>query len=165
MLHVMGTRCVAWDLHTIAPGPLGHACWRRFAAQWGDCKKSQIVSLNEIIIIIIMDWQKMGNTWHCLDLPMGVRIAWSSLTGLTVLLDAARGFNPSSACSHSAEGIFPLGVNMASDSSQKLFRLRVKTKVQSVQGCIPSHRLNRYWHPCPRQANTANKNTPSIHHP
>ena len=30
--------CVARDLQTIAPGPLECTCWRRFAAQWGDCK-------------------------------------------------------------------------------------------------------------------------------
>ena len=53
MLHVMGAQCVARDLHTIAPGPLERTCWRQFAAQWGDCKKSRIAPLNAIIIIII----------------------------------------------------------------------------------------------------------------
>ena len=33
MLHVMSTRCVARDLHTVAPWPLEHVCWRQFAAQ------------------------------------------------------------------------------------------------------------------------------------
>ena len=37
-----------------APGPLGCTCWRRFTAQWGDCKKSRIVPLNAIIIMIII---------------------------------------------------------------------------------------------------------------
>ena len=54
MLHVISARCVAHDLHTIAPGPLERACWRRFAALWGDCKKSRIAPLNAIIIIIII---------------------------------------------------------------------------------------------------------------
>ena len=53
MLHVIGARCVARDLHTIAPGPLERTCWRRFAVQW-DCKKSRNVPLNEITIIIII---------------------------------------------------------------------------------------------------------------
>ena len=48
------TRCVVHDLHTVAPGPLERTCWRRFTAQYGDCKKSQIVPLNAIIIIIII---------------------------------------------------------------------------------------------------------------
>ena len=38
----------------IVPGPLEHACWRRFAAQWGDCKKSPIAPLNMNMIIIII---------------------------------------------------------------------------------------------------------------
>ena len=38
-LHVMSARCVARDLHTVAPGPLERTCWRQFAALWGDCKK------------------------------------------------------------------------------------------------------------------------------
>ena len=54
MLHVLSARCVARDLHTIAPGPLERTCWRRFAAQWGDCQKSRIAPLNAIIIIIII---------------------------------------------------------------------------------------------------------------
>ena len=32
MLHVISTRCVARDLHTIAPWPLERTCWRQFAA-------------------------------------------------------------------------------------------------------------------------------------
>ena len=39
MLHVICARCVAGDLHTIAPEPLECMCWRPFAVQWGDCKK------------------------------------------------------------------------------------------------------------------------------
>ena len=35
-------------------GPLERACWRQFAALWGDCKKSQIAPLNAIIINIII---------------------------------------------------------------------------------------------------------------
>ena len=50
-LHVISARCVARDLHTIAPGPLERTCWRQFAALWGDCKKSRITPLNAIIII------------------------------------------------------------------------------------------------------------------
>ena len=29
MLHIISARCVARDLHTIAPGPLERTCWRR----------------------------------------------------------------------------------------------------------------------------------------
>ena len=52
MLHVISAQCVAHDLHSIAPGPLERACWRQFAALWGDCKKSRIAPLNAIIIIL-----------------------------------------------------------------------------------------------------------------
>ena len=52
MLHVVSAQCVALDLHMIAPGPLECMCWRQFLVQWGVCKKSQIVPLNIIIIII-----------------------------------------------------------------------------------------------------------------
>ena len=31
--------------------------------------------------------------------------------------------------------------------------------------CVPSHRLKRSWHSCPRWVNASNKNTPSMHHP
>ena len=31
-LHVISARCVARDLHTIAPGPLERTYWRQFAA-------------------------------------------------------------------------------------------------------------------------------------
>ena len=51
---MISARCVARDLHTIAPGPLECTCWRRFAALWGDCKKSRIAPLNAIIIIIFV---------------------------------------------------------------------------------------------------------------
>ena len=51
---MISTRCVARDLHTVAPGPLERTCWRQFAALWGDCKKSRIAPLNAIIIIIII---------------------------------------------------------------------------------------------------------------
>ena len=54
MLHVISAQCVACDLHTFVPGLLEHMCWRRFAAQWGDCKNSQMVPLNVITIIIII---------------------------------------------------------------------------------------------------------------
>ena len=47
----MSAICVACDLHTIAPRPLEHACWRQFAVQWGVCKKSWIVPFSLIIII------------------------------------------------------------------------------------------------------------------
>ena len=53
MLHVISARCVAGDFHAIAPGPLERTCWRQFAAQWGDCEKSQIAPWNAIITIII----------------------------------------------------------------------------------------------------------------
>ena len=53
MLHVISAQCVARDLHTYAPWLLECTCWRQFTVQLGDCKKSQIASLNAIIIIII----------------------------------------------------------------------------------------------------------------
>ena len=33
MLHVISAGCVARDLHTIAPWPLGCTCWRQLAKQ------------------------------------------------------------------------------------------------------------------------------------
>ena len=48
MCHVIGARCVA---RTIVPWSLERTCWRRFATQQGDCKKSQTAPLNAIIII------------------------------------------------------------------------------------------------------------------
>ena len=67
MLHVISTRCVARDLHTIVPGPLGRTCWRWFAAQWGDCKKSWIAPLNAFIIITLENRAKAQ--WNCLQPP------------------------------------------------------------------------------------------------
>ena len=66
MLHVISARCVACDLHMIAPGPLERTCWRRFTAQWGDCKKSPIAPLNVIIIIVIVAHVGLcwGTPWH-----------------------------------------------------------------------------------------------------
>ena len=54
MLHVISARCVARDLHMIAPRPLERMNWRRIAAQWGDSIKSRIAPLKSIIIIIII---------------------------------------------------------------------------------------------------------------
>ena len=54
MLHMIRARCVAHDLHMLAPGPFEHTCCRQLTAQRGDCKKSQIALLNEIIFIIII---------------------------------------------------------------------------------------------------------------
>ena len=54
MLQVIGARCVAHDFYTIMSWPLERTCWRQFAAQRGDCKKSQTALLNGIIIIIII---------------------------------------------------------------------------------------------------------------
>ena len=51
-LHVIGAWCVAHDFHTVVSWPLECKCWRQFAAQWGDYKKSWTASLNAIIIII-----------------------------------------------------------------------------------------------------------------
>ena len=67
MLHVISAWSVARDLHMTAPGPLERTCWRRFAEQWGDCKKSQTAPFNVIIIIIIINiiiiiilWSRAG---------------------------------------------------------------------------------------------------------
>ena len=59
MLHMISARCVAHDLHTIAPWPLERTCWRQFTVQWGDCKKSQTPPLNVIITIIMLWLQKL----------------------------------------------------------------------------------------------------------
>ena len=37
---MISVRCVARDLHTIAPGPLDRTSWRQFASLWGDLKIS-----------------------------------------------------------------------------------------------------------------------------
>ena len=50
-LHVKGAQCVTRDFQTIVPWPLECTCWRQFAAQRGDCKKSRTAPLNAIIII------------------------------------------------------------------------------------------------------------------
>ena len=52
--HVISAWCVARDLHTTAPRPLQGTCWRQVAAQWGDCKKSQIAPFSVINIIILI---------------------------------------------------------------------------------------------------------------
>ena len=38
----------------ISSGPLERTCWKQFAVQWGDCKKSGITPLNAIIVIVIV---------------------------------------------------------------------------------------------------------------
>ena len=55
MLHMIGARCVARDLHMTAPRPVERTCWRQFAGQWGDCQKSGTGPLNAIIIVILID--------------------------------------------------------------------------------------------------------------
>ena len=81
-LHMISARCVAPDLHTIAPGPLERACWRQFASLWGDCKKSRIAPLNAIIIIIIK--YKKGWTRTVL---LQKKPVWTGLRQITVLCD------------------------------------------------------------------------------
>ena len=54
MLHVISARCVARDLHATAPGPLERTCWRRFAAQWGDCKKSRFAPVGAIVVVVVI---------------------------------------------------------------------------------------------------------------
>ena len=51
---MISARCVARDLHTVAPRPLERTCWRLSAAEWGDCKQFWIAPLNAIIIIFII---------------------------------------------------------------------------------------------------------------
>ena len=58
MLHMISARCVARDLHTIAPGPLERTCRRVFAAQWRHCKKSRFSPLNVIIIKSTVQFQQ-----------------------------------------------------------------------------------------------------------
>ena len=56
MLHVTSARCVACDLHRIAPWPLERMCWGQFVVQWGDRKKSEIAPLNAIIYISLINY-------------------------------------------------------------------------------------------------------------
>ena len=44
--------CCTWFAHNCA-WLFECACWRQFAVQWRDCKKSRIVPVNVIVIIII----------------------------------------------------------------------------------------------------------------
>ena len=54
-LHVISAQCVAHGLHTTAPGPLEHICWRRFAAQWGDCKNFEL-RLSMRLLLLLLLW-------------------------------------------------------------------------------------------------------------
>ena len=65
MLHVMSSWCVARDMHTIAPRPLERTCWRWFAVQWGDSKKSRSAPLKAITIILIIDVEWWQQFWCC----------------------------------------------------------------------------------------------------
>ena len=56
MLHMISTQCVARDLHTTAPGPLEHTCWRR----WRSEEIVEIVPLNGFIIIFLLSKVKRG---------------------------------------------------------------------------------------------------------
>ena len=87
MLHVINARCVARDLHTTGPGPLERTCWRRFAAQCGDCKKSRIVPLNRIIIY--RNWQTyVPDTWKVTqqNLPRQESVRTSDMVATETLL-------------------------------------------------------------------------------
>ena len=53
MLHMISARCVARDLHTIAPRPHDCTFWKQFAAQRGDCKKSRIAPLSAILLLLL----------------------------------------------------------------------------------------------------------------
>ena len=104
MLHVMSARCVARDLHTIAPGPLESRCWREFATQWGDCQKSRIAHcqksrfapLNAIIIIIIIIINLRQHTLHsrtrarmCMFRAGSNSMLYNRLVGLVVKASAS----------------------------------------------------------------------------
>ena len=52
MLHMMTARCVARDLHTIAPWPLERTCWRWFMAQWGDHKNLELCLSMQVVVVV-----------------------------------------------------------------------------------------------------------------
>ena len=58
MLHVISARCIARDLHTIAPEPLERTCWRRFAP---------FSAIIVIIILLCKLLSKCGSTSKCLS--------------------------------------------------------------------------------------------------
>ena len=62
MFHMTSPLCAACDLHTNAPRPLESRCWRQFAAQRGDCKKSRIMPVSAITIIIT-NMETVGWYW------------------------------------------------------------------------------------------------------
>ena len=68
---------ILWFAHKCA-WPLVHWCWRQFAAQWGDCKKSLIAPLNVIIIIIILLflWSSFFSTFPVACLCMWVCVCF-----------------------------------------------------------------------------------------
>ena len=39
-------------LHVIAPWPLERTCWRQFAAQGRDCRKSRIAPLKVVVVVV-----------------------------------------------------------------------------------------------------------------
>ena len=49
MLHIISAGCVACDLHTIAPRPLEHTCWRQFAVQRGNSKNLKLHLLMRLL--------------------------------------------------------------------------------------------------------------------
>ena len=53
MLHVMSSRCVARDLHTVAQWPLERTYWRQFTGLRGDCKKSRFAPFDVIILLLL----------------------------------------------------------------------------------------------------------------
>ena len=72
MLHVIGARCVARDLHTIALGSLDHAGWRpRRCEEIVKKKKSRIAPLNAIVIIIIMTYLRMTTLFQGVNMSGG----------------------------------------------------------------------------------------------
>ena len=49
-------------LHTIAPGPLESMCWRRFAAQWGDCQNLEL----RLWMWLLLTARKVWLNWNSL---------------------------------------------------------------------------------------------------
>ena len=54
MLHVMSDQRFVCDLHMIAPWQLQPTCWRQFALQWGDWKKSRIALFSVIVVVAVV---------------------------------------------------------------------------------------------------------------
>ena len=59
MLHVISARCVARDLHTVAPWPLQRTYWRQFAVQWGYCENLKLRLWMWLLLLLLSKGNEM----------------------------------------------------------------------------------------------------------